>query len=90
MALTREHHEAARQIDAHVRQTLARENGDEELLLCLYDHMPAFKQILDAVAPGEMDALCEQSDGFYHFGKVLERIAQGIAEGDINVPDEPI
>ena len=48
MALTREHHEAARQIDTHVRRTLARDGGDEELLMSLYDHMPAFKEILDA------------------------------------------
>ena len=90
MALTQKHREAARQIDAHVRRILARKDGDEALLMSLYDHMPAFKEILDAAEPGETNVLYEQYDGFYQFGKVLERIAQGIADGDIDVPDKPL
>jgi hypothetical protein len=34
-----------------------------------------------------MDLLCEQYDGFYRFAHLLERLAEGIADGSIPVPE---
>jgi hypothetical protein len=36
-----------------------------------------------------MDILCQQYDGFYRFAKLLENLAQGIADGTIPVPNQP-
>ena len=42
---------------------------------------------MDTAGPGEFDYLCREFEGFYHFGKVLEHLAQAIADGVIDVPD---
>jgi hypothetical protein len=34
-----------------------------------------------------MDALCERYNGFYRFARPLERLAGGIADGSIPVPE---
>jgi hypothetical protein len=34
-----------------------------------------------------MDVLCERYNGFYRFAKLLENLAQGIADGSIPVPE---
>ena len=77
----------ARQIDAHVKQTIADGGGDQELLTSMYDYMLLFKEIMDTSSSSEMDALCMKYDGFYQFANLLERLASGIADGQIQVPD---
>ena len=77
----------AETIDTHVRQVLAHGGGDEALLLSLADYLPTFKQLLDTCAGAEMDLLCDRYDGFYRFAQLLERLAQGIADGSIPVPE---
>ena len=42
-----------------------------------------FKQLLDTCTTANMDALCQRYDGFYRFAKLLERLAEGIADGSI-------
>jgi hypothetical protein len=42
---------------------------------------------MDMSTGEEMNALCQRYDGFYHFAKLLERLAEGIADGSIPVPD---
>ena len=74
-------------IDIHVREALAQGGGDEDLLRSLADYMPTFKQLLDTCTGKEMDALCERYDGFYRFAQLLERLAGGIADGSIPVPE---
>jgi len=86
MALTQKHYQQAQQIDSYVQQVLAKGGGDEQLLETMYDYMPLFKDILDASAKGELDQLCNRYDGFYRFANLLERLAQGIQEGRIDVP----
>ena len=73
-------------IDRHVNYILAKGGGDEELLVSMYDQMHTFKQLLDTSTEGEMSQLCQQYDGFYRFAKLMERLAQGIADGSIPVP----
>jgi hypothetical protein len=87
MALTEEQVQLAATIDRHVKDTLGRSGGNEELLVSLYDYMGMFKQLLDTCSREEMDMLCQRYDGFYRFAKLLENLAQGIADGTIFVPE---
>ena len=77
----------AETMDTHVRQVLTHGGGEEALLLSLADYMPIFKQLLDMCTGAEMDLLCEWYDGFYRFAQLLERLAEGIADGSIPVPE---
>jgi len=43
--------------------------------------------LLDICTGADMDTLCERYDGFYCFAKLLERLAGGIADGRIPVPE---
>jgi hypothetical protein len=47
--------------------------------------MPTFKQLLDTCTGEEMNMLCDRYDGFYRFATLLERLAEGIANGSIPV-----
>lgn len=87
MPLTAQQIQLAAIIDTHVTQVLAHGGGDEALLLSLADDMPTFKQLLDTCTGAEMDMLCERYDGFYRFAKLLEILAEGIADGSIPVPE---
>ena len=42
---------------------------------------------METSSRSEMDALCLKYDGFYQFANLLERLATGIADGRIQVPD---
>ena len=86
MALKKSHYLTAEKIDAYVNSVFAKGGGDEQLLETMYDNMQPFKEIMDAAGPGEMDRLCERYEGFYRFANLLERLAQGIADGRIEVP----
>jgi hypothetical protein len=87
MPLTEQKTRLAVTIDTHVKEVLAHGGGDEELLMSMADYMGAFKQLLDTCTGAEMDALCERYDGFYRFATLLERLAGGIADGSIPVPE---
>jgi hypothetical protein len=87
MPLTEQHTRLAQIIDTHVREILAHGGGDEALLMSMADYMGTFKQLLDTCTGAEMDLLCERYDGFYRFAHLLERLAGGIADGSIPVPE---
>ena len=87
MPLTAQQTQLAETIDTHVTQVLAHGGGDEALLVSMADSMPTFKQLLDTCTGAEMDMLCDRYDGFYRFAKLLERLAEGIADGSIPVPE---
>ena len=87
MPLTEQQTRLAGTIDGHVQHVLARGGGDEELLVSLADHMGTFKQLMDMSTGEEMNALCERYEGFYRFAALLERLAEGIADGSIPVPE---
>ena len=87
MSLTEQHIGLALTIDTYVKQALAHGGGDEALLMSMAAYMGAFKQLLDTCTGAEMDALCERYDGLYRFATLLERLAGGITDGSIAVPD---
>lgn len=87
MPLTESHIQLAVSIDRHVKHALAAGGGREALLVSMYDYMGMFKQLLDTCNPEDMDILCERYEGFYQFAKLLENLAQGIADGTIPVPE---
>jgi hypothetical protein len=87
MPLTEQQTQLAGTIDRHVKHVLAQGGGDEELLMSLADHMGTFKQLMDLSTGEEMNVLCQRYDGFYRFANLLERLAEGIADGSIPVPE---
>jgi len=86
MNLTTEQIQLASLIDAHVSRYPDTGRGDEQLLVTLTDYLVAFKRILDSATPVQMDTLCQQYPGFYRLAMLLESLAQGIAEGEIEGP----
>ena len=64
------------------------ENGDAQLLQGCYDYMDAFKQVMDSPSKVQMDYICQQDPGYYRFAKWMERLAQGISDGVIDVPED--
>ena len=74
-------------IDTHVRHVLAQGGGDEALLRSMAAYMGTFRQLLDTCTGADMDALCVRYHGFYRFATLLERLAGGIADGSIPVPE---
>ena len=73
-------------IDKYVKQTIKNGGDDEDLLVSMYEYMGTFKQLLDSSTQQEMNELCQRYDGFYRFAFLLERLAEGIANGTIPVP----
>jgi hypothetical protein len=65
---------------------VAREGHDEVSIIGeMFDCMPFFKMLLDS-GQDTMDELCRRFSGFYHYAKILEKLAAGIQSGDIQVP----
>ncbi len=75
-------------IDDYVAQFPLSQEGDEQLLSTCYDYMDAFKRVMDSTSKSQMDYICQQHDGFYRFANMMEMLAQGIAEGVIDVPKD--
>lgn len=88
MNLSAEQRQLAMLIDAHVNQYPNTELGDEQLLRTTYDYMDAFKRVMDSSTREQMDYLYQRYDGFYRFAKLLEAMAQGIADGVIDAPKD--
>lgn len=88
MNLSAEQIQLATLIDAHVNRYPDTPLGNEQLLRTIYDYMDAFKRIIDSSTRVQMDYLSQQYSGFYRFGKLLESLAQGIADGEIDVPKD--
>jgi len=86
--LSSEQRHLIKRIDDHVAKFPLSEAGDEQLLLTCYDYMEAFKQVMDSISTYQRDYICQQYDGFYRFAKLMERLAQGIADGVIDVPKD--
>ena len=87
MSLTEKQTRLASALDSHVhRITAGGEMDDLVLLVAMSEYMDSFKQVIDCSTEEEMDLLCDRYPGFYRFGKVLERLAEGISSGRITVP----
>ncbi|MEQ2018939.1 MULTISPECIES: arylsulfatase [Photorhabdus] len=48
--------------------------------------MGIFKQVIDSTSTAQLDDICQQYTGFFRFAKLMEMLAQGIAEGIIDAP----
>ena len=61
--------------------------GNEETLLVeMFDLMPKIKSLLDSDNKKEIELYFYEYDGFYRYMKVLENLAQRIADGKITIP----
>lgn len=83
-----EQKQLAKLIDDHVNKYPDNDTGNEHLLTTIYDYMEPFKTIMDTTTREQMDYLSSQYPGFYRFGKLLESIAQGVADGIVEVPKD--
>jgi hypothetical protein len=59
---------------------------DGALPVSLADHLGTFKQLMEISTGADMHALCQRYDGLYRCANLLERLAEGIADGSIPVP----
>jgi hypothetical protein len=75
-------------IDDHAAKFPFSEVGNEQLLQTCYDYMAAFKQVIDGTSKSQLDYICLHYEGFYRFAKLMEMLAQGIADGVIEVPKD--
>ena len=87
MAPTNEHLAIAASIDKAVSAFPDTAGGMEQLLVRMYEYMPDFKRILDTAAPDDLDMLCEQYPHFYRFAKLLEQLAESIAQTKGHTPE---
>jgi hypothetical protein len=77
--LTVEQLEAGASIDAKVR-SLQRTGCDGiDLFVAMSDDMARFKWLIDTTEREDMDELSRRFAGFFHYAKILESIAAGIA-----------
>ncbi len=86
MNLTAEQKQITFFIAARIQKLAANGSDDVTIFAERADYMPGFKRLLDISTRSEMDALCEEYAGFYHYVRILERIAAGIQSGAIQVP----
>lgn len=89
MPLTEHHLHHAALIDDFVKAIFERGGNEEDVLRNMIGYMPSFKTLLDSTTSTQMDELCQRFDGFYVFASMLEAMATGIAEGEIDVPPAP-
>ena len=86
-ALTDKQLTLAAGIDAHVRHWLHLGCDDLTIMAKMSgDDMANFKVLLDTTTDEGMNALCARFAGFRQYAHILERIASGIASGEITVP----
>lgn len=50
--------------------------------------MEAFKRVMESASKVQMDYIFLQYPGYLRFAKWMERLAQGIADGVIEVPKD--
>jgi hypothetical protein len=86
LSLTERQKQLIVDIDQRVNRILKNGGGDEELLTSLFDVMSDLKEIITSAAKNNLDAYCQKYDGFYHYMKLLEKLAAGISNGTIAVP----
>ena len=86
MPLTEKQKHLARDIDKYVKRTTKDGGDDQDLLVSMHAYMDTFKLLLDNSTRREMNELCQRYDGFYRFAILLEQLAEGIANGNLTVP----
>ena len=71
-----------------VRTSHSDDQVDERILEGMAAHMEGFKYLLDNCTQLEMSLLVNHYDGFYRLANLLERLAQAIQDGVVDVPDD--
>lgn len=84
----KQHLRLAKKIHEWVMSIQKAGGGPEEMMMSMIDYMPSFKKIMDTATSQQIDTLCEQYLGFYQFALLLEDLARGIQNGDIEVPND--
>jgi hypothetical protein len=83
VSLTDEQARIAQAIDGEFHRLVRQGKSQATILGLMHDHMPLFKQLMDA---GVMQEAAERYPGFRQYAKILERTARGIQAGAIAVP----
>lgn len=86
IGLTSEQQSLAKEVHDYACRFPVTEEGDAQLLQGCYDYMDSFKQVLDSSSKIQMDYICQQYPGFLRFATWIGLLAQGIADGIIDVP----
>ena len=73
-------------VDSRAKSILTKGGNEEMLLVEMFEFMPGIQDIITSNSKRELDMLTQEYDGFYVYMKVLEKLAQKIANGDITVP----
>jgi hypothetical protein len=78
----------AAELDARVNAIRRTGVDDTALVVAMSDHMAAFRRLMDAAAPGELDRLASRLPGLHHFAVLLTVFATAIRDGVIKVPKD--
>ena len=76
----------AEKIHDHVISIESQGGGYEQLLFILNDHADDFKVILESADPHQLSYLTQTYDGFFRYAKIMESLAQGVADGSVSAP----
>ncbi len=86
MNFTEEQLRIAEEISNRVELLIAAKVEDGEIFAKMGDHLPAFKRLMDSMSSEALNRLCQRFPGLYHFGKILQHLAELIQTGQIKVP----
>lgn len=87
MSLTTEQKQFIIDIDRSVKKILLDGGDEENILINMYEYLPKIKNIIKSASKSSLDKMCEQYDGFFKLMKLIEKLAKGIARGDICIPN---
>ena len=73
-------------IHDHALRFPLNETGEAQLLQTCYDYMDAFKRVMDSTSTSKWIISASNTMAFTDSAKLMERMAQGIADGIIEVP----
>lgn len=75
----------ASKIDVYVGELQENGKNEVEIYIAMADRILDFKRLLKISSHDEMNGLCARFDGFYHYAKIIENIADGIKSVEIKV-----
>ena len=70
-------------IDKKVKDILANNGNDEKILVELFEQMPSVHMLITTAHNKTLDMYLQEYEGFYYYMKLLENMAQGIADSTI-------
>ncbi len=86
MSLTQAQKQTISEIDAEVKSILENHGTEENILVSLLPKMPTLMELIKASHTKEMEMYFDEYEGFFYSIKILENLAQNIANGTIKVP----